>query len=250
VSTASALYEGSVRHRRMAVRRREFRYDIHMAYVDLDELPRLLGGRLASSRPGIVRFRRSDYFGDPAADLADSVRDEVERLTGARPGGPVRLLTNLRAFGHCFNPVSFYYCFEPAGERVEAVLAEVTNTPWGERHAYALSRSNGDARVLSGRSEKLLHVSPFMGMDHEYEWRVGVPGERLSVHIESDREGRRAFDATLNLERRELSRRSLASATARHPMNTVHVLARIYGQALRLKLRGVPVYPHPDVPRG
>lgn len=243
--SASALYEGTVRHRRMAVRAREFRYGIHMAYIDLDELPRLLGGRLASPTPGIVRFRRSDYFGDPHEDLAASVREEVAELTGSRPSGPVRLLTNLRAFGHCFNPVSFYYCFDPAGERVEAVLADVTNTPWGERHAYALSRKNGD-RVLTGRSEKLLHVSPFMGMDHEYDWKVGVPGKRLSVHIESHRAGRRAFDATLNLERRELSRRSLASATARHPMNTLHVLGRIYGQALRLKLRGVPVHPHPE----
>jgi DUF1365 family protein len=243
--SASALYEGTVRHRRMAVRAREFRYGIHMAYLDLDELPGLLGGRLASPRPGIVRFRRSDYFGDPDGDLADAVRDGVAELTGARPDGPVRLLTNLRAFGHCFNPVSFYYCFDPAAERVEAVLAEVTNTPWGERHAYALSRTNGD-RVLTGRSEKLLHVSPFMGMDHEYDWRVGVPGERLSVHIESHREGRRAFDATLNLERRELTRGSLASASARHPMNTLHALARIYGQALRLKLRRVPVHPHPE----
>jgi uncharacterized protein len=69
---------------------------------------------------------------------------------------------------------------------VEAVLAEVTNTLWGERHAYALSESNG-GRVLTGRSGKVLHVSPFMGMDHEYEWRASVPGERLSVHIESRR---------------------------------------------------------------
>jgi DUF1365 family protein len=243
--TASALYEGTVRHRRMAVRQREFGYRIHMAYVDLDELPGLLGARLASPRPGLVRFRRSDYFGDPREDLATAVRAEVERLTGARPDGAVRLLTNLRAFGHCFNPVSFYYCFEAAGERVQAVLAEVTNTPWGERQAYALSRRGENGRVLSGRSEKLLHVSPFMGMDHEYEWRVSVPGERLSVHIESHRAGEPAFDATLNLVRRELTTRSLASATARHPMNTLHVLARIYGQALRLKLRGVPVYPHP-----
>jgi uncharacterized protein len=242
--SASALYEGTVRHRRMAVRPREFRYGIHMAYIDLDELPELLGGRLASPRAGIVRFRRSDYFGDPAEDLAGAVRDRVSELTGSRPEGPVRLLTNLRAFGHCFNPVSFYYCFEPAGQRVQAVLAEVTNTPWGERHAYVLSHSNG-GRVLRGRSEKLLHVSPFMGMDHEYEWRVSVPGERASVHIESHRAGVRAFDATLNLARRELTPRSLASATARHPMNTLHVLARIYGQALRLKLRGVPVHPHP-----
>ena len=99
--------------------------------------------------------------------------------------------------------------------------------------------------MLAGRSDKLLHVSPFMGMDHEYEWRVSVPGKRLSVHIESHRGGERVFDATLNLKRGELTRRSLASATARHPMNTLHVLARIYGQALRLKLRGVPVHPHP-----
>jgi uncharacterized protein len=243
--TASALYEGSVRHRRMAVRQREFRYGIYMAYIDLDELPGLLGGRLDSPRAGLVRFRRSDYFGDPHEDLAGAVRERVGQLTGSRPEGPVRVLANLRTFGHCFNPVSFYYCFEPGGERVQAVLAEVTNTPWGERHAYALSHSNG-GRVLSGRSEKLLHVSPFMGMDHEYEWRVSVPGERVSVHIESQRAGERAFDATLNLARRELTAASLASATARHPMNTLHVLARIYGQALRLKLRGVPVHPHPE----
>src|SRR5206468_5397577 len=121
----------------------------------------------------------------------------------------------------------------------EAVLAEVTNTPWSERHAYVLSQTGEHGRVLSGRSTKALHVSPFMGMDHEYEWRVSLPGERLSVHIESYRAGERAFDATLNLARRELSGRSLASATTRHPMNTLHVLARIYGQALRLKLRGV-----------
>ena len=103
-------------------------------------------------------------------------------------------------------------------------------------------------RVLSGRSGKELHVSPFMGMDHEYEWRVSVPRERLSVHIESRQDGETAFDATLNLARRELTRRSLATATARHPVNTLHVLARIYGQALRLKLRGVPVHPHPGPP--
>lgn len=242
--TASALYEGTVRHRRSAVRSREFRYRIYMTYLDLDELPSLLGGRLVSSRPGLVRFRRSDYFGHPSSDLATAVRDEVERQSGRRPHGPVRLLTNLRSFGHCFNPVSFYYCFDRAGERVEALLADVTNTPWNERHAYALVASGG-GQVLGGSSDKALHVSPFMGMDHEYRWRAARPGKTLSVHIESHREGRLAFDATLKLERRDLSARSLASATARHPMNTVHVLARIYGQALRLRLGGVPVHPHP-----
>jgi uncharacterized protein len=104
----------------------------------------------------------------------------------------------------------------------------------------------GGGKVLTGRSDKVLHVSPFMGMDHEYDWRVSRPGERIAIHIESRQEGARAFDATLLLERRELSSRSLASATLRHPLHTLHVLARIYGQALRLKLRGVSVHPRPS----
>ena len=139
--------------------------------------------------------------------LADAVREVVADQAGVRPSGPVRVLTNLSSFGHCFNPVSFYYCMDEAAESVEAVVAEVTNTPWGERHAYVLAaaariayRPNAGA-VLAGNSTKALHVSPFMGMDERYEWRLSVPGETLSVHIASSRKGRLAFDATLSLRR-------------------------------------------------
>lgn len=107
-----------------------------LAYIDLDELPRLLDGRLVAARRGVVRFRREDYLGDRRIPLDQAVRDTVQARTGRRPGGPIRVLTHLRTFGHCFNPVSFYYCFEPAGGQVEALVAEVTNTPWGERQAY------------------------------------------------------------------------------------------------------------------
>ena len=123
--------------------------------------------------------------------------------TGTRPEGPIRLLTNLRYFGHCFNPVSFYFCFDRSGETVEAVLADVNNTPWGESHAYVIG--NPDAkRIISGRLEKEFHVSPLMAMDHVYEWRTTVPADDLQVHIASHRDGALAFDATLSLERREL----------------------------------------------
>ena len=131
--TASALYEGTIRHRRFAVREQAFRHRLALVYVDLDELPALLGGRLVARRPGLVRVRRADYHGDPSVPLADAVRDLVARRTGADPAGPVRLLTQPRTLGHCFNPVSFYYCFAPGGEALEAIVAEVTNTPWGER---------------------------------------------------------------------------------------------------------------------
>ena len=181
-----------------------------MAYIDLDELPDLLGGRLVRSRPGLVRFRRSDYLGDPAVPLADAVRSLVAERLGSAPQGPIRLLTHLRTFGHCFNPVSFYYCFAADGERLEAIVAEVTNTPWGERHAYVLPRGDSNAGVPQGGFDKALHVSPFMRMDQRYTWRAPAPGRTLSVHIESSQEGRRAFDATLGMWRRPLTRRSLA----------------------------------------
>ena len=154
--SASCIYEGAVRHRRFEVRGHEFRYRLALAYVDLDELPTLLSGRLVKRRPGLVRFRRRDYLGDPRTPLADAVRELVHARTGTRPEGPVRLLTQLRSFGHCFNPVSFYYCFDRAGERLEHVLAEVTNTPWGERHTYVLSATTpaDESRMLTGSSSK------------------------------------------------------------------------------------------------
>jgi DUF1365 family protein len=232
--SANAIYEGTVRHRRFAERPHEFTYRLALVYLDLGEpLPR---GRL-------VKFERSDYLGDPAVPLEETIRGLVEERTGRRPTGPIRVLTQLRSFGHCFNPVSFYYCFDEAGERVETVVAEVTNTPWGERHAYVVQRKGPG--ILKGDSEKVLHVSPFMDMDHRYDWRVADPGATLSVHIENRRDGELAFDATLSMRRRALTRRALAGVTARYPAATARVLALIYAHALRLKLKGVRVRPHP-----
>jgi DUF1365 family protein len=270
-TSASAIYVGSVRHRRFDVRAHEFRYRLALAYIDLDELPMLLGGRLLASHPGPARFRRRHYLGDEHVPLVDAVRNVVADRAGVRPSGPVRVLTNLSSFGHCFNPVSFYYCMDEAAESVEAVVAEVTNTPWGERHAYVLARADeqpgaqrsrsaerrspGVSRpgpqagsVLAGTSIKALHVSPFMGMDQRYEWRVSVPSETLSVRIASSREGTLAFDATLSLRRQELTKATLARMNVRYPAGALRMLALIYVQALRLKLKGVPVHSHPEGP--
>jgi uncharacterized protein len=246
-ASVSCIYEGAVRHRRFEERRHEFRYRLALAYLDLDELPVLLGGALGRRRPGLVRFRRSDYLGDPARELGDAVRDEVVRQTGVRPDGPIRMLTQLRTWGHCFNPVSFYYCFSASGSgaRLEHVVAEVTNTPWGEHHAYVLSASGDGDGPLAGTSAKALHVSPFMGMDYTYRWRVSQPARRLEVHIESARGGTVGFDATLCMRRHELTRGSLHRTAARYPFATLRVLALIYGHAARLKLTGARVHPHP-----
>jgi hypothetical protein len=244
--TVSAIYEGTIRHRRFAVRPHELRHHIALVYLDLEELDGLLDGRLIACRPGLVRFRRGDYLGDPHVGLGDAVRALLVRRMGSAPAGPIRLLTHLRTFGHCFNPVSFYYCFTPQ-EQLDAVVAEVTSTPWGERHAYVLERS-GEGPVLDVSFAKALHVSPFMGMEQRYTLRAAAPDATLAVHIESHELGKLAFDATLALRRAPLSRRGLASLTMCYPAATLRVLALIYGHALALKLKGVPLHARPKEP--
>jgi DUF1365 family protein len=237
VRSASCIYEGTIRHRRLEPRR-SFQHRIALFYLDLEELPSLVGGRLVRTRPGLLRFRRADYLGCDGGPLDGAVRDAVRAGIGRRPDGPIRILTQLRSFGHTFNPVSFYYCLDSAGQRVDAIVAEVTNTPWGERHAYVV---DGEC----GEMVKALHVSPFMGMDQWYSVRAGTPGGRLSVHIESRHADTVSFDATLTLRRVELTRRSVARVTWGYPLAGARTLALIYGRALGLKLAGARVHPHP-----
>jgi DUF1365 family protein len=249
VTTESAIYSGWVRHLRHSPVEHGFRYRHAMLYLDLDELPGLLDRHplYSARRPALARFKRSDHLGPPDQPLAGCVRDLVAARTGTVLTGPVRLLTTLRSFGHAFNPVSFHYCFDAAGEHVEAVVAHVTNTPWGESHAYVLVRGRDGGTVMRDVLDKALHVSPFIAMDATYDWRVSEPGERLVVHIdERDRDGRAVFDATLALERQPLTQAALTRMLLRFPATSLRVVTLIYWNALRLKLAGAPYHRHPE----
>jgi uncharacterized protein len=250
----SCLYFGRVSHRRHGGAGHPvshfFEYRIFMAWLDLDELDTVFRGHWlwSTRRPALAWFRRADHFGDPSRPLEDTVRDLVEERTGRRPRGPIRLLTHLRYFGHCFNPVSFYYCFDESGGRLETIVAEVSNTPWGERHCYVLPRHQASrvrGPVQEFELDKKFHVSPFLPMDTRYQWRFTEPGTRLRVHLRNRQQGHRTFDATLQLVRREISGPALAGALLRFPFVTVKVVLSIYWQALRLKLKGATYYPHP-----
>lgn len=249
----SAIYEGTVRHRRFAPAAHAFDYTLFMMYLDLSELGEVFAGRWlwSASRPAPARLRREDHYGDPAQPLDAAVRDLVEERTGRRPEGTIGLLTHLAYFGHCFNPVSFYYCWDRAGAKVEAVVAEVANTPWMERHMYVLDRraslTAGD--VMSFKLRKEFHVSPFMDMDQSYAWAFREPRERLSVHMENHEGGAKLFDATMTLERRPITGRALARCLAGWPLMTLKVVGAIHWEALKLWLKDVPVFTHPG-PRG
>jgi uncharacterized protein len=245
----SCIYHGYVQHRRLRPAKHAFRYGLYMLYLDLDELPSLLQGRTGLSRAWFspASFCRADHMGSSPQPLAGAVGDLVEERTGWRPGGPIRLLTLLRNFGYYFCPLSLYYCFDSDGRTVDAVVAEVTNTPWHERHWYVLDTGNRTAEPprLRFRHPKGFHVSPFMDMDMEYEWRLTAPGPRLTATIISSQRGVRLFDVGLSLRRRELGRWNMLRTLLRYPWMTARVTQAIYWQALRLRGKRCPYYPHP-----
>ena len=253
-TAASAIYRGTIRHRRHAPHAHAFRYGLYMLYLDLDEVEHAFDGRWlwSAHRRNVAQFRRADFLGPPDVPLADAVRACVRDATGTAPAGPIRMLAHLRYFGLSFNPVAFYYCYGADGTTLETVVAEITNTPWRERHAYVLplAQAARTDKVNEWRFDKRFHVSPFIGMERNYVWRFQPPGESIRVHMDVFDGEEREFDATLVLERRPLTGANLARCLARWPLMTAKVLAAIHWQALFIWLRRNPVYSHPRLTSG
>lgn len=237
----SAIYEGRVHHARHDAVRHTFTVPTTLLYLDCAEIDAVcaLSPVLRRGPWGLLSFERTDYLaGTPS--LADAARNAIAERLGWRPDGAVRVLTQPRYAGFIFNPVSFYYCFDATGHPA-AVLAEITNTPWGERFRYVI-----DLRQhRRSRFAKRFHVSPFQPMDQTYDWRFGDPGRRLGVRMHNLKQDRIVFSASMSLVRRPLTATALAGIVIRRPLQTAQVLARIYGEAARLWWKGAPFHPHP-----
>ena len=243
----SALYHGVVDHARTDATPHAFSYRVFLTWLDLDELDAAFRGRWlwSTRRRALAWFKRSDYLGDPSVPLAVAVKERIRERCGFVPAGPVRMLTTLRTLGVCFNPVTFYYAYDASGARVEAVVAEITNTPWNERHSYVFDVRGGEADSWSATFKKDFHVSPFIDTDCAYDWAFTAPGDALDVRMHNMRGGRSVFFASLRARRVEIGAGSLAAALLRFPAQPLRVLAAIYWQALRLWWKGAPFFVHP-----
>lgn len=231
-------------------------------YLDLDELPSLFDDCAAWSynTPNLAYFKRADYFGDVNKPLKDEILAKVAQEINKKPAGKVCLLTNMRYFGYCFNPVSFYYCYGADNQTLEAIVTHITNTPWGKDYAYVHDCVNENSSLNLGFNfKKAFHVSPFMPMDIEYIWQFSRPGKHLSVYMQNRQDnkdatakipaekmpGQKMFDATLTLQRLELNPETLNSVLLKYPFMTLKVIGAIYWQALQLWLKRIPFYPNP-----
>ncbi|MEX2475593.1 DUF1365 domain-containing protein [Marinobacter sp.] len=255
---ASHWLEGSIRHRRKSPVGHQFRYRTGMLALELTEWDQVttISPFFSRERFNWLSLYRKDYFSPDSPDLLAAVREQAERATGWLPDGPVELITHPRYLGYVFNPVSFYFCYR-AGDRPEngavprVILAQITNTPWHERHLYCLE-SHGDAATSDGWHterfgfQKRFHVSPFNDMDQHYQWAFSFRGPQLRIHMNVLEAGRKQFDATLVVQRTPLTRKQLHRTLTRFPLEAFKVAAGIYWHAVKLKFKGAPVYTHPD----
>lgn len=253
-NSTSAIYTGRVFHQRFSPRRHGFDYKVFMMYLNLDELPTLFKhSRLWSyQRRNLAWFKRADYYGNPDTPLKQCIAELVFQSTGKRPQGSICMLTNMRYFGYCFNPVTFYYCFAPDGKTLQAMVSHITNTPWGEDYAYVHDFTESGPDENSGKTavfkfDKSFHVSPFMPMDIEYDWSFALHDDALQIHMKNLQNGAQMFNATLDLQRKEISPARLNRLLISYPFMTLKVIAAIYWNALLLKLKRVPFYSHPEL---
>ena len=245
----NAIASGRVRHRRHGPREHRFGYRLAMPLLDLESIDATFArSRLWSTRGWRpVRFCRDDYMGPADRDLATAVRDRVEFELSRRPAGRIDMLANLRQWGYCFNPVAFYFCRDEDGE-LDAIAAQITNTPWGERHTYVLDTragARGDG-IYEFAFAKAFHVSPFLPMELDYRWRFTLRGDRCAIFMQVFKEGVTRFDVSFDVTLHELNTKMMRRFAWRYPLASQRVIAGIYWQAFVLWLRKTPYYPNPS----
>lgn len=248
--TVSAIYVGTVRHRRRRPRAHALRVRGYHVLIDIDELERLEAevSGFGYRRRALTRFRDVDHFGPVDRPVREKLEAWLAQQDVDLPAGPLRVLTNLRVLGHVFNPVSWWFAHDPDG-RLALVVAEVNST-FGDAHGYVLDDLVQDSDgLLRAEATKVLHVSPFLPVSPlRYRFTILPPGERVLVHMDVDDDEGKVLDATQDGRRRPLDARTLRRVLLRHPLMPLVTILLIHWHALRLWAKRVPFHRRPVPP--
>ncbi|MFI3246506.1 MAG: DUF1365 domain-containing protein [Ferrimonas sp.] len=233
----SSLCYGQVTHQRQLSPKHRFDYQMMMMWLDLDELAQLQG---LWRRPWYW-FRRDDYLANilPACQqwtLKQAVLARMSAMADTPLDGKVFMLGQVCTLGVYFSPVNFYLLEQDGAYRY--LLAEVSNTPWNQRHHYLVPLP-----CDLEKSTKRFHVSPFMPPDLGYRWQVRIEPTRIRIAIDCEQQ-QRVFWAGLDLQRQPLTASTLRSARTRLVWTNLKALAGIYFEAVRLWRKGAKFYPH------
>ena len=247
-SPGSVGYVGHVVHARQRPRVHHLRYRIFYLLLDLAELPKLDRAlRLFGfNRAGLFSFHEKDHGPRDGSSLRGWVDAQLAEAGIAIPGGRVRLLCLPRILGYVFNPISVFFCFDRDGH-LKAALYEVSNT-FRESHTYLLPVNTGDGSMIDHAFDKALYVSPFISMDCRYTVKLRRPDAHASIAIrESDSDGE-LLVATFHGAQTPLNDPFLLSTLVRFPLLTMKVMVGIHWDALKIWLKGTPVFTHPAPP--
>jgi DUF1365 family protein len=241
----SSLYICSLMHNRMEPKPHRFNYDVFMFWLDLDEIDEIAKkfSLISRNRFNVFNFRDSDHVQLPAdkPDTSKNVKQHVldylhsQNVKLSNP--KIFLLTNLRTFGHQFNPVSFYFVYE--NEQAICSVAEVSNT-FGEMKLFLLGQETLKDNQFTYQTKKYFYVSPFIDHDVDFAFQLQLPTDKLNLRIDDYRNGNRFFIATLTGKKKELTGARLWAYTFRFPLITLKVIALIHWNAMLLWLKKIP----------
>lgn len=245
----SGVYQGKVTHSRLGEKRHCFTYAISLFGFDIDDIDKMSHvSRLFGQKWfNLIRFRQQDYLknklyspqGEPFS-LRQRIEKTVVQLGGDWDGGKVFMLSQCRCLGLYFSPINFYYCYNLDGN-CKYMLAEVSNTPWNQRHYYLVPMQTEKTKSNRHITTKAFHVSPFMDLAMKYRWHLPEPQSEVHVAIDNiNLQGKKVFAVNMTLHKKPENAFTLLKSWFSLPLGVIKVVSLIYWQALQLFAKRIP----------
>ena len=235
-----SLCIGSVWHKRYSPKVHEFSYKLNSWLINLQELDTLnTSSRLINiAKKALYRFKPQNYLRDFSGELNTKIRNQFINLGAELKGNEsFYLLGQLSNLGVYFSPLNLYFCYE--GNICNYIMAEVSNTPWNERHYYLLDTSKPE--IITNKN---FHVSPFFGLDQDYKWNFDLSQEQIKFTIDTYQDGAKVFSAGYGGVFNLLSDKSISSKILSSPVTGFKIVCGIYFEALRIWLKKIPYVPY------